>query len=76
MSPEDSRRFIRLSIWVERFWLVAFLAGVVFSGYRIAEGGWTQEKTSLVLPAIAGIWWYFRRSFRRRLARSQSQLDA
>lgn len=72
MGPEDSQKFIRLSIWVERFWLIAFAAGIIFSGYRLSQGGWSQEKTTLALPAIAGVWWYFRRSFRRRLARSQN----
>jgi hypothetical protein len=76
MNPEDSHKFIRLSIWVERFWLLAFAVGTAYSGYHLYTGGWEQERTTLVLPAIAGVWWYFRRSFRKRLARTQTSQDA
>ena len=75
MIPEDSRRFTKMSIWVERFWLLALLAGIAFSGYQISSKGWENERTTLLLPAIAGIWWFFRRSFRKRLERSQVHHD-
>lgn len=75
MMPEDSRRFIKMSIWVERFWLLALIAGMTFSAYQIRSNGWEQERATLVIPAIAGIWWFFRRSFRKRLERTKALND-
>lgn len=50
----------------EKFWLGIAVTAVIASAYFIWKGG-VAEKKYLVLPAIAVVWYLFRRMFRRRL---------
>lgn len=65
----DQAQLNRVNRIAERFWVGIIVCCVAASGYFIWRDGWAAQKQSLVLPAIAGGWYAFRRFFRQRLER-------
>lgn len=66
----DSDRIVKVNKAAEKFWLVAVIAAAVMAIHAIVTEGWDEGKQMLVIPAIAGLWYGFRRSFRKRMERN------
>ena len=71
MEPTDHSALIRASKRAEWFWLAAIAVACIVAAEAIYSEGWEQKKTMLLIPAIASVWYGFRRSFRKRLERQQ-----
>lgn len=58
---------------IENFWLVFTIASFIFACYSIiAFEPWRNEMNKFFIPAIAFLWWVFRRKMRLRMERNQS----
>jgi hypothetical protein len=71
MDTTDHSALIRASKRAEWFWLAAIAIACLVTAEAIYSEGWEQKKTMLLIPAIAGVWYGFRRSFRKRMERHQ-----
>ena len=69
MDPSDTSALIRASKRAEWFWIAAIALAIGVAVYDIATLGWEKGKTMLILPAVASVWFGFRRNFRKRLER-------
>jgi len=70
-NPKDQSKFSKVSLVMEKFWLVisiASLLGVFY--FFIVDGVNRQTLTYLVFPALAGSMYAFRVTFRKRFARN------
>ena len=68
----EQDRFIRVSKAAEKFWLVAIAVSAGLADYAIATEGWQAQGEMVLVPAHAGLWYGFRRTFRKRMERKQS----
>lgn len=72
LNQMEIKRAIQVSKAAEKFWILIIVAAIVVTVWQISEYGWEQQKQTLVLPAIAILWYFFRRYFRKKLERSES----
>ncbi len=49
---------------------IAVSAGL--AAYAIATEGWEAQGEMVLIPALAGLWYAFRRTFRKRMERPRS----
>jgi hypothetical protein len=68
----EQDRFIRVSKAAEKFWLFAIAVSAGLAAYAIATEGWESQGEMLLIPVLAGLWYGFRRTFRKRMERKQS----
>ena len=68
----EEDRFIRVSKTAERFWLVAIAVSAGLAAYAIETEGWDAQGEMVLIPALAGVWYAFRRTFRKRMERNRS----
>ncbi|MGA1373344.1 MAG: hypothetical protein ACO3YQ_00895 [Flavobacteriales bacterium] len=68
----EQDRFIRVSKAAEKFWLVAIAVSAGLAAYAIATEGWESQGEMVLIPVLAGLWYGFRRTFRKRMERKQS----
>jgi membrane protein implicated in regulation of membrane protease activity len=71
-DPMEQDRFIRVSKAAEKFWLVAIAVSAGLAAYAIATEGWESQGEMVLIPVLAGLWYGFRRTFRKRMERKQS----
>lgn len=71
MDPADSKALIRASKRAEWFWLAAIAVASVAAAHAVYTEGWETRKSMLLIPVIAGVWYGFRRHFRKRLEKQQ-----
>lgn len=71
MHPSDNSALIRASKRAEWFWIAAIAVAVGVAVNDIINLGWEKGKTMLIIPAVASVWFGFRRNFRRRLEKQQ-----
>jgi hypothetical protein len=67
MDPAESSALIRASKRAEWFWLAAIAVAAIATAKALYADGWEERKSMLLIPAIASVWYAFRRSFRKRL---------
>jgi hypothetical protein len=70
-NPKDPSKFSKVSLVMEKFWLViaiASLLGVFY--FFIVEGVNRQTLTYLIFPALAGAMYAFRVTFRKRFEKN------
>ncbi|HKK39990.1 MAG TPA: hypothetical protein VJ949_11275 [Cryomorphaceae bacterium] len=70
-NPKDKSKFSKVSLVMEKFWLViaiASLLGVFY--FFIVDGVNRQTLTYLIFPALAGAMYAFRVTFRKRFERN------
>ena len=67
MDPSDNSALIRASKRAEWFWLAVIALAVGVAVYDVYTLGWEKGKNMLIIPAIASVWFGFRRNFRKRL---------
>lgn len=64
--------------YIEQFWLVFAIISLVFAIYKAFNNGLSVSYNHFFIPAIAFMWWLFRRGMRKRLERNigKNQPDA
>lgn len=58
---------------VIHFWLAVTIASLIYALVMINNQGWDAASQNLVIPAIAFMWYMFRRSMQKRLERNAQQ---
>ncbi len=71
MDPSVSSAQIRAHRIAEWFWLAAIVVALVAAVHAIYTEGWEAGRTVLIIPAVASVWYGFRRRFRKRLEKQQ-----
>ena len=66
MEPEKVLSVTRAA---EKFWLVAAIAAILVTCYFIYSEGWGKNKFMPLIPALTALWYFVRRTFRKRLER-------
>jgi hypothetical protein len=70
-KPKDQSKFSKVSLVMEKFWLIiaiASLFGVFY--FFIVDGVNRQNLAYLIFPALAGAMYAFRVTFRKRFERN------
>ena len=65
----DKERILNVTRAAEKFWLVATILISIVAGYIIYTEGYEENKFLPLIPALAGLWYAIRRTFRKRLER-------
>lgn len=71
MEPSVSPGQIRAHRIAERFWLAAIAVALIAALHAIYTDGWEAGRSVLIIPAVASVWYGFRRRFRKRLEKQQ-----
>ena len=71
MDPADNSAQIRAHRIAEWFWLAAIAVALVAAVHAIYTDGWEAGRSVLLIPAVASVWYGFRRRFRKRLEKQQ-----
>ncbi len=50
-----------------RFWFTFAVASFIYACYMVWKNGWQEGSNNFVIPAIALIWWGFRKFMTKRL---------
>jgi uncharacterized membrane-anchored protein len=67
MSKDSGKRMRKVSIWMERFWLLIAIASLIAVCYMFINEGVNKGTLQLLIfPALAGLMYAFRYTFRRR----------
>jgi hypothetical protein len=70
-NPKNRSKFSKVSLVMEKFWLViaiASLLGVFY--FFVVDGVNRQTLTYLIFPALAGAMYAFRLTFRKRFEKN------
>ena len=68
-TEQDKERVLKVTRAAEKFWLIAFIAITLVTAWLTYSEGWASNKTTPVIPLLAGVWYVIRRIFRKRLER-------
>lgn len=70
MKQNSGKRMRNVSIWMERFWLVVALGSLLVVFYLFVVDGVNRNSMQLLIfPALAGLMYGFRLTFRKRMER-------
>lgn len=59
----------------ERMWAIVAMAALALAFYDLYNEGWQGGRMSLLFPAIAGAWYWTRRSLRKKLESSSARSE-
>ena len=70
-NPKDPSKFSKVSLVMEKFWLViAIVSLLVVFYFFVVKGVNGETLTYLIFPALAGAMYAFRITFRKRFERN------
>ena len=65
----DQERILKVTKAAEKFWLIATVFATAVTIWIMYTDGVERNKFLPLIPALAGLWYVIRRTFRRRLER-------
>lgn len=63
----EPKRVLQVTRAAEKFWLAASIIATIVVIVLIYSEGWDQNQFLPVIPALAWLWYFVRRGFRKRL---------
>lgn len=69
----DPKKSLKVHKAAEKFWLGIVIASALLTVFFMLRDGVEENLKMVVLPAIAFLWFLFRRSFRKRLEKQVEQ---
>jgi hypothetical protein len=59
----------KLNRGLEHFWLAAAIGTTIYAIWAVYQEGWETGRVNFFIPAIALMWYFFRRGMRKRMER-------
>jgi hypothetical protein len=67
LSDMEPKRVLQVTRAAEKFWLASSIIVTSVSLWIIYSEGWEKNKMLPLVPALAWLWYFVRRGFRKRL---------
>lgn len=65
----DPKKVLSVTRAAEKFWLFAAISAILVTCYFMYSEGWRDNKFMPLIPALTVLWYFVRRTFRKRLER-------
>ena len=65
----DPNQVLSVTRAAEKFWLFASITATLLTCYFIYDEGWEDNRFMPLIPLLTVLWYYVRRTFRKRLER-------
>ena len=63
----EPKKVLSVTRAAEKFWLFAAISATLITCYFIYYEGWEENKFMPLIPALTVLWYFIRRTFRKRL---------
>ena len=63
----EPKRVLQVTRAAETFWFAASIIATIVAAVLIYSEGWEQNQFLPLIPALAWLWYFVRRGFRKRL---------
>ncbi len=64
---------VKFNKFIENFWLVFAIISFLYACYMCFSIGFSVGYNNFFIPAIALMWWLFRRGMRKRMEKNMGQ---
>lgn len=63
----------KLNRGMEHFWLAVVIASLIYAIWQCVSLGWSVGYYNFLIPGLAGIWFLFRRTMRKRIEKNMKK---
>ena len=63
----EPKKVLSVTRAAEKFWLFAAMSAILVTCYFIYTEGWEENKFMPLIPVLTVLWYFIRRTFRKRL---------
>ncbi|MBC8150364.1 MAG: hypothetical protein H8E97_03655 [Bacteroidetes bacterium] len=63
----EPKKVLSVTRAAEKFWLFAAISAILVTCYFMYSEGWEKNKFMPLIPALTVLWYFIRRTFRKRL---------